>query len=206
MKQTIYLLRHGETEFNTQGRYQGELDSPLTELGVRQIQQNALMLKSLIENPDEWKIVSSPLGRAMQSTEIICEAIGYDLKNVEKDERLTEVAVGQWAGLTTKEIESSWPNLFHNTDVYNWYFNAPNGEAYDSVVNRLSDWLEDIQHIPKVIAISHGLTGRILRGIYADLKKEDALKLEVSQDVFFKLVDNTITRICSDFDDVYLHS
>lgn len=203
MNQTIYLLRHGETEFNTQGRYQGELDSPLTEMGVHQVQQNALMLKSLIGNPNEWKIFSSPLGRVMQSTEIICETIGYDLKNVEKDNRLTEVAVGQWAGLTTKEIESSWPNLFHNTDVYNWYFNAPNGEAYDAVVNRLSAWLEDIQHIPKVIAISHGLTGRILRGIYADLKKEDALRLEVSQDVFFKLTNKDITRICSDFDDFY---
>ncbi|MGE7915764.1 histidine phosphatase family protein [Lysinibacillus xylanilyticus] len=203
MNQTIYLLRHGETEYNTQGRYQGELDSPLTEVGIHQVQQNALMLKSLIGDPNEWKIVSSPLGRAMQSTEIICETIGFDLKNVKKDDRLTEVAVGQWAGLTTKEIESSWPNLFHNTDVYNWYFNAPHGEAYDSVVSRLSAWLEDIQHIPKVIAISHGLTGRILRGVYADLKKEDALKLEVSQDVFFKLANKTITRICSDFDDFY---
>lgn len=67
------------------------------------------------------------------------------MKNVVKEDRLAEVAVGQWAGLTTKEIESSWPNLFHNTDVYNWYFNAPNGEAYDSVVNRLSAWLETIQ-------------------------------------------------------------
>jgi len=204
--QTIYLIRHGETEFNTQGRYQGELDSPLTEAGVQQVQQNAQMLKSLIGNPNEWKIVSSPLGRAMQSTEIICETIGFDVKKVEKDDRLTEVAVGQWAGLTTKEIEGSWPNLFQNTDVYNWYFNAPNGEAYDSVVCRLSTWLKDIQHVPNVIAISHGLTGRILRGIYADLKKEDALKLEVSQDVFFKLTYNTITRICLDFDDVYFHS
>lgn len=203
LNQTLYLLRHGETEYNTQGRYQGELDSPLTEVGIHQVQQNALMLKSLIGDPNEWKIVSSPLGRAMQSTEIICETIGFDLKNVEKDDRLTEVAVGQWAGLTTKEIESSWPNLFHNTDLYNWYFNAPQGEAYDSVVRRLSAWLEDIQHIPKVIAISHGLTGRILRGVYADLKKEDALKLEVSQDVFFKLTNKTITRICSDFDDFY---
>ena len=68
--------------------------------------------------------------------------------------------------------------------MYNWYFNAPNGEAYDSVLNRLSAWLETIQHIPQVIVISHGLTGRILRGIYADLMKEDTLKLEVSQDVF----------------------
>ncbi len=206
MSQTIYLLRHGETEYNTQGRYQGELDSPLTEVGIHQVQQNALMLKSLIGDPNDWKIVSSPLGRALQSTEVICKTIGYDFKNVEKENRLTEVAVGQWAGLTTKEIESSWPNLFNNTDMYSWYFNAPNGETYDSVVSRLSTWLKEIQHVPKVIVISHGLTGRILRGVFADLKKEDALKLEVSQDVFFKLSNKTITRICSDFDDFYLHS
>jgi len=51
--------------------------------------------------------------------------------------------------------------------------------------------------------ISHGLTGRILRGLYAGLEKEDALKLEVSQDMFFKLSNNTITTIYSDFDDFY---
>ncbi|MDM5233901.1 histidine phosphatase family protein [Lysinibacillus pakistanensis] len=95
MSQTIYLFRHGETEFNLQGRYQGELDSPLTEAGIQQVQQNARMLKSIIGNPQDWKIVSSPLGRAMQSAEIICETIGYDVQNVQQDKRLAELAVGQ---------------------------------------------------------------------------------------------------------------
>jgi len=203
MQQMIYLLRHGETDYNTQGRYQGQLDSPLTELGKEQVQQNALMLKTFIGDANDWKIISSPLGRAVQSTEILCETIGYDRKNVEYDQRLTEVAVGQWAGLTMPDIQQSWPDLLTNTDAFNWYFHAPDGESYEAVASRLSTWFEDIQHHPKVIVVSHGLTGRILRGIYAGLHKEDALKLEVSQDVFFKLANQKITRICSNFEDVY---
>lgn len=201
LDQIIYLLRHGETIFNSQGRYQGELDSPLTDLGIDQVRQNADMLKSIIGNPDEWKVVSSPLGRAIQSTKIICETIGYDFKKIDTDERLSEVAVGAWAGLTMKEIENSWPNLVKDTDAFTWYFNAPNGESYDTVVRRLTDWLESIKHEQKVIVISHGLTGRILRGVYAEMGKELALKLEVPQDMFFKLSNKMIHRISLDFDE-----
>ncbi|MFJ5766555.1 histidine phosphatase family protein [Lysinibacillus sp. NPDC093210] len=203
MNQIIYLLRHGETVLNTQGRYQGELDSLLTDVGIEQVQQNAYMLKSLIGNPKEWKVFSSSLGRAIQSTEIICNTIGYDFNNVEQDNRLAEVAVGDWAGLTTKEIEHTWPNLLENTDHYNWFFNAPNGESYDTVVCRLTEWLESIKDEPKVIVVSHGLTGRILRGVYASLAKENALKLDVSQDVFFKLTQKKIQNISLEFDDFY---
>ncbi len=105
MEQMIYLLRHGETTYNTQGRYQGQLDSPLTERGREQVQQNARMLKSLIGDVDDWTILSSPMGRAMQSTAILCETLGYDGNRVRQDPRLTEVAVGQWAGLTMAEIQ-----------------------------------------------------------------------------------------------------
>lgn len=203
MSQTLYLLRHGETEYNTQGRYQGELDSPLTDDGKFQVKQNAKMLKSIMGDPNEWRIISSPLGRAIQSTEIICETIGFGVSKVENDHRLSEVAVGSWAGLTTKEIEKTWPHLIDNNDLYSWYFNSPDGESYDSVVNRLTDWLESIKNEPKVIAVSHGLTGRILRGIYAGMLKEDALKLEVSHSVFFKLSNKEIHKISLEFDDFY---
>ncbi len=203
LNQIIYLLRHGETVLNTQGRYQGELDSPLTAIGIEQVQQNADMLKSLIGDSQQWQVFSSPLGRALQSTEIICNTMGYDFNNVQQDNRLAEVAVGDWAGLTTKEIEHTWPTLLDQTDHYNWFFNAPNGESYDAVVSRLTDWLDSIKDVPKVIVISHGLTGRILRGIYAGLAKEDALKLDVSQDVFFKLTHKNIQNISLAFDDFY---
>ncbi|MFJ7953199.1 histidine phosphatase family protein [Lysinibacillus sp. NPDC096418] len=203
MDQIIYLLRHGETVFNTQGRYQGELDSPLTDVGMDQVRQNADILKNLIGNPNDWKVVSNPLGRALQSTKIICETIGYDFKKIETDDRLSEVAVGVWAGLTMKEIENTWPNLIKDTDAFSWFFNAPNGESYDTVVSRLTDWLLSIKHEQKVIVISHGLTGRILRGVYAEMDKEQALKLEVSQDIFFKLSDKMIQKTSLEYDNFY---
>ncbi|WP_276612772.1 histidine phosphatase family protein [Psychrobacillus vulpis] len=79
---------------------------------------NARMLKSFIDNPQEWQVISSPLGRALESTKIICETIDYDFSKVKIDTRLSEVAVGSWAGLTINEIEASWPNNMENTDIY----------------------------------------------------------------------------------------
>ncbi len=133
MQQKIYLLRHGETNYNRQGRYQGQLDSSLTELGREQVQQHARMLKTLIGDAADWKIISSPLGRAMQSTALLCETIGYDVNDVKQDHRLTEVAVGQWAGLTMAEIQHTWPDLLADTDVFNWYFRAPGGACSKQV-------------------------------------------------------------------------
>jgi len=202
LNQIIYLLRHGETIFNTQGRYQGELDSPLTKDGIEQVKNISRLLKMFIDDSNEWEIITSPLGRAMESTEIICETIGFDSNKVTADNRLREVSVGSWAGLTTKEIEGSWPELLKNTDNYNWYFNSPNGESYNSVVERVSEWLESVKNRPKVIAVSHGLTGRILRGVYSNLKKEQALKLEVSQNTFFKLSNQNIERFCYEYDEI----
>lgn len=203
LKQIIYLFRHGETELNLKGRYQGELDSALTPDGIEQVTNNAKLLKMLIENPAEWEFISSPLGRAMQSTKIICDVIGYDNSKVTMDDRLKEVTVGKWAGLTIKEIEASWPELLKNTDSYNWYFNSPNGESYESVIERVSQWLQSIRNKEKVIVMSHGLTGRIIRGVYQNLAKDQALVLEVSQNTFFKLTDKQIERYCSEYDEFY---
>lgn len=203
LKQTIYLLRHGETELNVKGRYQGELDSPLTSNGIEQVETNAKMLKMLIDNPREWEFISSPLGRAQQSIDIICEILGFDKSKVIMDNRLKEVSVGKWAGLTIKEIEKSWPELIKNTNNYNWYFNSPNGESYDAVIERVSGWLHSIRDKEKVIVMSHGLTGRIIRGLYLGITKEQSLVLEVSQNTFFKLSDKQIERFCSEYDDFY---
>ncbi|MFJ7728620.1 phosphoglycerate mutase family protein [Neobacillus sp. NPDC097160] len=65
MEQTIYLIRHGETVLNTQGRYQGELDSPLTQDGIEQVKNISKLLKLVIDEPNEYEIISSPLGRTL---------------------------------------------------------------------------------------------------------------------------------------------
>lgn len=201
MDGTIIVMRHGETVFNTQGRYQGQLDSPLTDLGVDQVRQMAKLLRHSIGHPSDWKVISSPLGRAQQSTQILCEMIGCDFAKVETDSRLSEVSVGSWSGLTLKEIEQGWPNSLEDTTMYDWYFRSPDGESYEAVQNRVTDWLNSLSSSPRVIAVTHGLTSRILRGVYAGLGRQEALTLEVSQNACFQLNNRTIKRISYEFDE-----
>lgn len=198
---TIFIVRHGETEFNTQGRYQGQLDSPLTEHGMDQVRQMARLLRYSVDQPSEWKVISSPLGRALQSTQILCEILGYDFNKIETDSRLSEVSVGSWSGLTLKEIEQGWPNRLEDTTMYDWYFRSPDGESYEAVQERVTDWLDSLSSTSKVIAVTHGLTSRILRGVYAGLARQEALALEVSQSACFRLANCTIKRISYEFDE-----
>src|SRR5689334_8295809 len=72
----IYLVRHGQTEFNVARRYQGQGDSPLTLLGQMQAKRMGERLAGLVGDPTGWRIVSSPLGRAVATAKIIARALG----------------------------------------------------------------------------------------------------------------------------------
>jgi broad specificity phosphatase PhoE len=194
----IYLVRHGETVFNMNGRYQGQLDSPLTEYGVEQVSDVARKLRLLLHDMSEITVIASPLGRTLQTAQIICNTLGHDFSQVKTDDRLAEVSLGSWDGLTTSEIDEQFPGLLANTNPYNWYFNNPDGETYEMVAGRVSSWLNSIErNFPTVVAISHGLSGRVLRGVYASFEKTKTLQLDVSQDTIFKLSNGTIESIQS---------
>jgi probable phosphoglycerate mutase len=105
----FYLLRHGQTEFNIQKRLQGGSDSPLTSVGVQQARNLGLALRKVIGNSDGWILDSSPLPRARATAAIVREAFGPALP-LRFDDRLREVSLGSWEGLTDEEIEREWPS------------------------------------------------------------------------------------------------
>jgi probable phosphoglycerate mutase len=156
----IYLLRHGETEWNAVHRFQGKLDSPLTQRGVAQAEQCGRMLAAVVGKVDA--MVASPLGRARQTAEII-HALGV-YPELRLDERLAEVSLGCWDGLTHARIDAGWPGARDGATRYDWYFRSPDGESHASAEARLRDWLGEQQGT--VVAVAHGLVGRILRGVY----------------------------------------
>ena len=196
----IYLVRHGETEFNRERRIQGHVDSPLTDLGVRQAQAVGRLLRDLVRDPTGWRIISSPLGRAHTTARFI--SMTLDGLPVDLDDRLKEMSWGPHDGRLRAEIEAEHPDTFGRT---NWAFDLPDGETYEAVAGRVAAWLADLPPEPerRIIAVSHGITGRVLRGLYAGLGRDRSATQDVPQDAVFLLQDGGIGRIdCEPLEDV----
>lgn len=191
----IYLVRHGQTEFNASGRWQGQVDSNLTELGKAQAARIGRSLHSLI-NGGDVAIFSSPLGRAQSTATIIARELGFSGEII-LDARLMEVGMGSWDGLTDYEIEMEWPDARNGLGRHEWFFHSPDGETYASMEGRLTLALNEVSnHMAATkIIVSHGVAGRIIRGLFAGLAKDTTLELEVPQDAIFRLEAGAIVRL-----------
>lgn len=188
----IYLARHGQTRFNAEGRFQGHNDSPLTELGEAQAQAAGALIRDLRRGEADWRIVASPLGRARRTAEIIAETAG--IAPITFDERLMEITLGEWDGLTRAEIDSGAGVTGGN--ALNWWFKAPGGETREAFVGRLQSWLADAMALPgNIVAVSHGGSGRVIRGLHMKLSPEEMFDLDVPQDCVFRLHGDQLDRI-----------
>jgi broad specificity phosphatase PhoE len=189
---TIFLVRHGETEWNRAGRYQGWGDSPLTERGVAQAEAMGRRLGTL---PDALgaDIVASPIGRARHTAEIIAAAMARQ-PPTRFDDRLREISIGSWDGLDRAQIRDLAPGIFARGGRHEWYFRTPDGETYEAFAGRIAAWLAEIGD-ETVIAVAHGVVTRVLRGLYAGLPRDDALRLPVPQDCIFVLAEGRIDEI-----------
>ena len=189
----IYLIRHGQTEFNRVQRFQGACDSPLTELGRAQARAFGRRLADLVGR--ETPIVASPLGRARATAEIVREAAGLD-GPIGLDARLAEVSMGSWDGLTWPEIEALGPGFPPEGPPLDWYMRSPDGETYAAFAGRLGDWLATQGKRREPLAVvSHGVASRVLRGLYLGLGKDEGLAQSTPQDCFFRLADGAVERI-----------
>ncbi|NKL94181.1 histidine phosphatase family protein [Rhizobium leguminosarum] len=187
----IYLLRHGETVWNTLGRFQGQKDSPLTKRGIEQADRVAQLLQTEISNNEQsFQICVSPLGRTRQTADRLKRVLPMA---AQEDARLMEVSVGYWDGMTKFEIDNEFPGMLDGSDAFDWYFKSPDGESFDAACARAKDWIADVRE--PTVAISHGLFGRLVRGVYSGLSKREMLELPVPQDGFYRLCDGEVSFI-----------
>ena len=181
-------MRHGETEWNLALRMQGRMDSPLTPLGLEQARRNAALLRSEIGDSRGFSLISSPLDRARKTAEIIGETLGLPPSF---DPRLVEIGLGQWDGLTADQINALAPGAWDRTRLDASLFGAPDGEAYESMVDRLSACLMEIKR--PAIVVSHGISIRFLRGLFLRLDRAGIFGLQPSrQDGVFRLLDGQV--------------
>lgn len=195
----IFLVRHGETEWNRARRYQGWLDSPLTPQGIAQAEAIGRRLR-LLPEAAAADIVASPLGRARHTAAIIAECLSDGRGHrgpIRFDERLREISLGSWDGLDKRDIKRRAPELFAGeASRWEWYFRSPDGETYDAFAARLATFLADLGSDP-VIVVCHGVVTRVLRGLYTGMPRDAALRLAVPQDRIFRLSSGALQEIAA---------
>jgi probable phosphoglycerate mutase len=150
----LFVLRHGETAWNVEGRLQGHLDSPLTPRGVAQAQAQRAILARVA--PVQARVVSSPSPRARRTAGIACDGHAITL-----DPRLMEIDLGAWTGKLVTEIVADHPHLQGDGDPHLWKFTAPRGERLDDMTARCQAVLDGLSG--PTILFTHGLTSRVLR-------------------------------------------
>jgi broad specificity phosphatase PhoE len=187
----IYLIRHGQTEMNKVGRFQGRLDSPLTALGEAQARRVGARLKALAaEVGGAWAIDASPLGRTRRTAELVAEGMGLAVRRY--DPRLAEVDFGPWEGLTRDEIVALRPDL---AEVRAFFLRCPDGETYEALTSRARSWMDEaLAAREHIVAVSHAGVGRLMRGLCLGLTLDEIRALDTPQDVVFRLADGAVER------------
>lgn len=178
----LYLVRHGQTLWNIEARFQGQFDSPLTELGRAQALGVGRALAAEIGlRSQPIRAYVSPLGRTRATAALIGEALPMAIT---EDRRLMEVDFGEWEGLTREDILARFGTDPQLRPV-DWQFRAPGGETLDAVLARLAEWHAEVE-TPAVV-ITHGVISRLVRGLHARLDHAEMLAQAVPQDGFFRL-------------------
>ncbi|WP_210527762.1 histidine phosphatase family protein [Rubellimicrobium arenae] len=152
----LLLLRHGETEWNLQGRFQGALDSTLTARGRAQAEAMGGVLRSLGAGPLTHAALTSPQGRARETARITLEPLGLVARD---DPRLVEIGMGLWTGLCRQDIEDRWPGPAAEP-LFDFYARCPGGETLAEVGHRARAVLAELSG-PTII-VTHGMTLRVL--------------------------------------------
>ncbi|WP_342075971.1 histidine phosphatase family protein [Yoonia sp. SS1-5] len=150
----MYILRHGETEWNAENRMQGALNSPLTPKGEMDAAHQGEILAQ--RDLTDFVFLCSPQGRAVQTAGI---ALARVAQTIQTDTRLREIGVGDWAGRRRDEL----PVVPGKDPFMSHYEIAPNGEGFAALEQRCLDFLADLQG-PAVI-VTHGITSRMLRSL-----------------------------------------
>ena len=187
----IYLIRHGQTEMNRVGRFQGRLDSPLTALGEDQARRVGARLKALAaEVGGDWAIDASPLGRTRRTAQLIAEEMGLAVRC--HDPRLTEVDFGPWEGLTRDQIVALRPDL---VEAKAFFLRCPDGESFEALSGRVRSWMDGAAaQAEHRIAVTHAGVGRMMRGLTLGLTLDEIRGLDTPQDVIFRLADGGVER------------
>ena len=192
----IYYVRHGETPWNAEGRFQGSRDIPLNDRGREQAATAGGILRDLLvratREPHHFTYVSSPLTRARTTMDLLRGALGLPTDGYAVEHRLREIGWGEWEGKTVPEMQAHDPITFAARRKDRWNVTAPKGETYAEVTTRLRAWLSELKS--DTVAVAHGGTMRALMVATGVANTLEAIEARVEQGVVYVFSDGKLNK------------
>ena len=192
----LYFARHGETDWNRERRLQGQHDIPLNALGRVQASRCGELMRELLERAGrlavEYDYVSSPLGRARETMELMRTGMGLDPDRYRTDARLMEMSFGRWEGFTFAELQAREAAGLAERERDKWGFVLPGGESYAQLQVRVRAWYEGLQRDSVVAA--HGGVCRALIAHLNLAEPEAASMGDIGQGCIYVFDGNSMAR------------
>ena len=192
----LYYIRHGETDWNREGRLQGQRDIPINANGHTQARRCGEVLRALLArgavDAAQLDFVSSPLGRARETMQLVRAALGLARMTYQVDARLAEISFGAWEGFTTAELQAQAPEAVAAREHDKWNFTPPQAESYSTMSLRVRDWYRSLSR--DTVAVAHGGT---FRGLIVQLGIASAAEapfLDVAQGVVYLIEPGRMSR------------
>jgi broad specificity phosphatase PhoE len=193
---TLYYVRHGLTDWNMQGRLQGRQDTPLNATGQQQAKRCGEILHDLLardgRNAADFGYASSPLLRARTTMDILRATLALAPAGYRLDERLSEIAFGEWEGLTYNDILARDREIVETREHNKWLFRPPGGETYEEVAGRVGAWYATLDR--DTVVTAHGGTGRALIAVLGVEAPDEAVHHTIDQGIVYVLADRSVTK------------
>lgn len=188
METDLFLIRHGETEWNRILKYQGQTDIDLNETGFNQ----ARLLSERLKDREIDRIYTSDLKRAANTAGIVAKPHRLELK---KEERLREICFGEWEGMNYEEINKDYPELYKRWRTNPTSVRPPSGETFVEFQKRVTAIMEritDLHKGEKVAVVAHGGTIRVYLAYLLEMPLIENRKLLIHNTSFshIKFYDN----------------
>ncbi len=185
---SIYFIRHGETDWNVERRLQGQQCIPINAKGKKQAKANGKALATLLDDPERFQYISSPLGRTRETMNLIRIELGLPPHEYATDNRLIEISFGLWETHTFAELRLTQNDLVNQRQTDKWNFQPPQGESYARLYARVKSWIPYATE--DSVVVCHGGIMRVLDHHYNNVPEQEAANLDIPQDKIFKITGN----------------
>lgn len=188
----LTFIRHGETIWNAQGRFQGQLDAPLTQLGIRQ----AKALNKRLSQQSFDALYSSDSGRVLQTAALV-----FPNQTPQSDVRLREIHYGVLEGKTKAEFSAEDLSMYNQVYEDPYHRRIEGGENWQDLHLRLQDWMSSLPREGRIAVVTHGGVIRAALFLLVGYPQNRAWNARVDNTSLTRMMISPLQRMLISFND-----